>query len=67
MASTVDPNSNNSSLYLVPVTILGGLALILFILRIWTRVSRTKQLYLDDWLIIAAEVGSNPSLTVTFG
>jgi hypothetical protein len=42
--------------YLIPVPILTVIALALCIVRIWTRVKRTRKLYADDWLIVVAEV-----------
>lgn len=53
---TIAPYSNNSPTYLIPVSILGFIALVLVVLRIYTRLTRTRQLYIDDWLIIVAEV-----------
>ncbi|KAF1851479.1 uncharacterized protein K460DRAFT_362218 [Cucurbitaria berberidis CBS 394.84] len=57
MATTmvIPPYSNKVATYLVPVCILGAIALLLVIARIYTRVTRTKRLYLDDWLILMAE------------
>ncbi|KAF2277766.1 uncharacterized protein EI97DRAFT_449213 [Westerdykella ornata] len=52
---SVEPNSNNSNLYVIPVTILLVIALILCIVRFYTRLTRTKRLYLDDWFIVVAE------------
>ncbi|KAJ4366233.1 hypothetical protein N0V83_007869 [Neocucurbitaria cava] len=56
-ATVTTPYSNKAPTYLIPVCILGLLALVLVIARIYTRVTRTKRLYLDDWLIIIAEFG----------
>lgn len=59
MATTMkmaDPNSNNSNLYIIPVSIVLPIALVLVIARLWSRVKRTKKLYIDDWLILVAEV-----------
>ena len=56
-------SSNKADLYLIPVCTLGVLALALVIARIYTRLRRTAKLYLDDWLIVAAEVHQlSPSL-----
>ena len=55
-AIAIPPYTNNSSIYLIPVTLLGAIALVLVILRIYTRVARTRRLHLDDWLIIVGEV-----------
>jgi hypothetical protein len=49
-------SSNKSGLYLYPVCTLGAIALVLVVGRIYTRLRRTRILYIDDWLIIAAEV-----------
>lgn len=49
-------SSNKAGLYLIPVCTLGAVALALVVARIYTRLRRTGRLYLDDWLIIAAEV-----------
>ena len=48
--------SNKAGLYLIPVCTLSVFALALVVARIYTRVRRTAKLYLDDWLIVAAEV-----------
>lgn len=55
------PYTNNSATYLVPVTILGVVALITVILRVYTRIARTRRLYSDDWLVVAGEVRSQMS------
>ncbi|KAF2785479.1 hypothetical protein K505DRAFT_206559, partial [Melanomma pulvis-pyrius CBS 109.77] len=47
--------SSNVALYLIPVAILAPIALGLCITRIYTRLTRTRKLYIDDWTIIAAE------------
>ena len=49
--------SNKAGTYLIPVCILAVISLILVIARICTRLNRTGALYLDDWLIVVAEVG----------
>ncbi|KAJ4356879.1 hypothetical protein N0V95_002970 [Ascochyta clinopodiicola] len=49
-------SSNKAGLYLYPVCILGVIALALVVARTYTRLRRTGRLYLDDWLIVAAEV-----------
>ncbi|KAJ4991001.1 hypothetical protein SVAN01_03572 [Stagonosporopsis vannaccii] len=49
-------SSNKAGLYLIPVCTLGAVALALVVARIYTRLRRTTKLYLDDWLIVAAEV-----------
>ncbi|CAO2657949.1 Nn.00g072090.m01.CDS01 [Neocucurbitaria sp. VM-36] len=54
-AMVIPPYSNKAPTYLIPVCILGVIALVLVIARIYTRVTRTKRLYLDDWLIVIAE------------
>jgi hypothetical protein len=41
---------------MVPVWILGAVALALVVTRIRTHLRRTTKLYADDWLIIFAEV-----------
>ncbi|KAH7112536.1 hypothetical protein B0J11DRAFT_498144 [Dendryphion nanum] len=51
----VPPYSNIITLYLVPVCILAVITLPLVVTRIYTRLTRTKKLYLDDWLILVAE------------
>lgn len=56
MAAAPNPSSNISNQYIIPVSILLAIALVIFVLRIWTRLTRTRKLYLDDWLIILAEV-----------
>ncbi|KAF2111947.1 hypothetical protein BDV96DRAFT_498380 [Lophiotrema nucula] len=43
-------------MYLIPVPILSTIALALCVLRIWTRVTRTRRMYIDDWLIAVAMV-----------
>lgn len=57
----IPPYSNKAGTYLIPTCILGAISLVLVITRIYTRVTRTKKLYLDDWLIIIAEVCSTLS------
>lgn len=52
----IPPYSNKIGIYLIPVCIFGAIALPLVVARIYTRVTRTKRLYLDDWLIVIAEV-----------
>jgi hypothetical protein len=42
--------------YLIPIPPLMVIAFVLCVLRIWTRF-RARKLYLDDYLIIVAEVG----------
>jgi hypothetical protein len=42
--------------YLIPIPPLTVIAFVLCVLRIWTRF-RARKLYLDDYLIIVAEVG----------
>ncbi|KAF2751121.1 hypothetical protein M011DRAFT_394992 [Sporormia fimetaria CBS 119925] len=54
-APLADPHSNISNVYIIPVSILLAIALILCVLRLWARATRTKRLYLDDWLIVVAE------------
>ncbi|KAF2622992.1 hypothetical protein BU25DRAFT_442841 [Macroventuria anomochaeta] len=49
-------SSNKAGLYLIPVCTLGTVALALVVARIYTRLRRTGKLYLDDWLIVAAQV-----------
>ncbi|KAF2006698.1 hypothetical protein P154DRAFT_222962 [Amniculicola lignicola CBS 123094] len=49
---TQDVGSDMSPLYLGPVVSLAILALGLCIARVYTRVTRVKVLYIDDWLII---------------
>lgn len=56
-AVAVVPDSNVVAVYLVPCSILAGLALGLCGVRIYTRVFRTYRLYLDDVLVVLAEVG----------
>jgi len=59
MADTVDVSahsSSNAGLYLIPVCTLGAVALALVVARVHTRLGRIAKLYLDDWLIIVAEV-----------
>jgi hypothetical protein len=50
------PYSNIATTYLAPVCTLAAVSLALVIARIHTRLSRTNALYLDDWLILVAEV-----------
>ncbi|KAH7394486.1 hypothetical protein BKA66DRAFT_410867 [Pyrenochaeta sp. MPI-SDFR-AT-0127] len=52
------PYSNKAGTYLIPVCTVGAVALLLVITRIYTRLTRTKRLYLDDWLIVIAELFS---------
>ncbi|KAL6708863.1 hypothetical protein ACN47E_002270 [Coniothyrium glycines] len=47
--------SNKSPLYLGPVITLGVLSLSLVVARIYTRLTRTGKLHLDDKLILVAE------------
>ncbi|KZM28170.1 uncharacterized protein EKO05_0003596 [Ascochyta rabiei] len=49
-------SSNKAGLYLYPVCILGVVALALVVVRTYIRLRRTGKLYLDDWLIVAAEI-----------
>ncbi|KAL1611998.1 hypothetical protein SLS60_000221 [Paraconiothyrium brasiliense] len=65
-ATVIPPYSNNSSIYLVPVTILGVIALVLVVLRIYTRARRIGRLYLDDWLILGGEVLSLLSMSFAY-
>ncbi|KAF9730904.1 integral membrane family protein [Paraphaeosphaeria minitans] len=60
------PYSNNSSIYLIPVTILGAITLALVFLRIYTRATRIRKLYLDDWLIIGGEALSLLSMAFAY-
>lgn len=53
---TMPAYSNNRLMYLIPVPIFAAIGLVLVVLRVYTRLTRTKKLYLDDWLIIVAEV-----------
>lgn len=55
MAVAAKPGSNIAYQYIIPVSILIVIAFVVFVLRIWTRLTRTRKLYLDDWLIILAE------------
>ncbi|KAF2677065.1 hypothetical protein K458DRAFT_481576 [Lentithecium fluviatile CBS 122367] len=57
MSSTAvkPPYSNIAYQYMVPVWILGAIALGLVIARIYTRLRRTGSLHPDDWLIVFAE------------
>jgi cytochrome b561 len=57
-------SSNKAGQYLIPVCTLGAVALALVVARIYTRLRRTRKLYLDDWLIVAAEVRQNASLYI---
>ena len=57
-AVQMPPYSNNSGLYMIPVGTLAALSLILVVLRIYTRRRRVGKLYIDDQLIIVAEVRS---------
>ena len=41
--------------YLIPIPIVMVISFVLFVLRIWTRF-RARKMYLDDYLIIIAEV-----------
>ncbi|KAJ4357226.1 uncharacterized protein N0V89_001801 [Didymosphaeria variabile] len=65
-AVAMPPYSNNSSIYLVPVTILGVIALVLVVLRTYTRATRTRRLYVDDWLILGGEVLSLLSMSFAY-
>ncbi|KAF2475932.1 uncharacterized protein BDR25DRAFT_339869 [Lindgomyces ingoldianus] len=49
-------DSNVAPVYLIPCSILAALALSLCTARIWTRLSRTNHMGLDDYLIVIAEV-----------
>ncbi|KAF2820351.1 hypothetical protein CC86DRAFT_119975 [Ophiobolus disseminans] len=49
------PYSNKAPTYLIPVCTLAAIALALVVARVYTRVSRTGKLYLDDWIIVVAE------------
>lgn len=49
------PYSNKAAIYLGPVVSFGVVALFLVIARIYTRITRTGSLYLDDWIIVFAE------------
>ncbi|KAH7086560.1 hypothetical protein FB567DRAFT_73968 [Paraphoma chrysanthemicola] len=57
MASTpaMPPYSNKAGTYLIPVCTVAAVAFALVVARIYTRLSRTGRLYLDDWLIVVAE------------
>lgn len=57
-------SSNKAGLYLIPVCTLGAVALALVVARICTRLRRTRRLYLDDWLIVVAEVRQMAKLYV---
>jgi hypothetical protein len=59
--------SNKAGTYLGPVCTLAAITLALVIARIYTRLRRTGSLYLDDWLIVIAEVGLhiNPEASTT--
>ena len=65
-AATTPGPANNSYLYLVPTTIFVAIALVLVIIRIWTRLERTKRLYADDWLILIAEVSELRDMSCFF-
>jgi hypothetical protein len=54
MANT--PYSNKAGTYLIPVCTFAAIALALVVARVYTRLRRTGKLYLDDWLIVVAEV-----------
>ncbi|KAF2017477.1 hypothetical protein BU24DRAFT_151676 [Aaosphaeria arxii CBS 175.79] len=54
--TVLPPYSNKASLYIAPVWTLTAIALPLVILRIASRLKRTKSLYIDDWLILVAEI-----------
>ena len=58
MATTGTPDleSYNGLMYLIPVPMLSTIALALCVLRLWTRVTRTRSMYIDDWLIAIAMV-----------
>ncbi|KAH6611674.1 hypothetical protein C7974DRAFT_324223 [Boeremia exigua] len=51
-------SSSNAVLYLIPVCTLSFIALALVVVRVYTRMRRIAKVYLDDWLIVAAEVFS---------
>jgi hypothetical protein len=53
------PDVNKIALYLVPSCILGALALGLCIARVYTRLRGTSKFFVDDYLIVAAEVRIN--------
>jgi hypothetical protein len=58
MANTtaMPPYSNKAGTYLIPVCTVAAVALALVVARVYTRLSRTGRLHLDDWLIVVAEV-----------
>jgi hypothetical protein len=56
---TLPPYSNKAGTYLIPVCTLAAVALVLVVARVYTRLSRTGKLHLDDWLIVVAEVSSS--------
>jgi hypothetical protein len=58
MASTsaMPPYTNKAKTYLIPVCTVAVVALALVVARVYTRLSRTSRLHLDDWLIVVAEV-----------
>ncbi|EAT81286.1 hypothetical protein HBH56_131940 [Parastagonospora nodorum] len=49
------PYSNKAGTYLIPVCTVAAIALVLVVIRVYTRLSRTGRLHLDDWLIVVAE------------
>ena len=49
------PYSNKAAIYLGPVISFGVVALFLVVARIYARMKRTGNLYLDDWIIVVAE------------
>ncbi|KAF2732679.1 hypothetical protein EJ04DRAFT_496567 [Polyplosphaeria fusca] len=65
-AAPPDPDSNVSGTYVVPVTVLAVLTIGLVVLRIWTRVTRTRSMYVDDWLIGAAELLSLTNISLSY-
>lgn len=52
----IPPYSNIAGLYLIPVCTVAAVALFMVVARIYTGVSRTGRLYIDDWLVVCAEV-----------
>jgi hypothetical protein len=52
----IPPYSNIAGLYLIPVCTVAAVALVIVVARIYKGVSRTGGLYIDDWLIVCAEV-----------
>jgi hypothetical protein len=55
----IPPYSNKAGTYLIPVCTTAAIAFVLVVARVYTRLSRTGQLHLDDWLIVFAEVSSS--------